>query len=58
MKGSRLNMAELELSAHSRICLPPCVPSVEVLDREVQAVVKDRNELRAKVEWQFSITQA
>jgi len=57
-KGSWLNMAELELSALSRICLSRRISSIEGLDREVQAIVKERNELRIKVEWQFSITQA
>jgi hypothetical protein len=57
-KGSWLNMAKLELSALSRICLSRRIPSVEALDREVQAIVKERNELKIKVEWQFSITQA
>jgi len=57
-KGSWLNMAELELSALSRICLSRRIPSIEELDREVQAIVKERNELQIKVEWQFSITQA
>jgi hypothetical protein len=57
-KGSRLNMAELELSALSRICLSWRIPSVEALDREVQAIFKERNELKIRVERQFSITQA
>jgi hypothetical protein len=57
-KGSWLNMAELELSALSRICLARRIASIEELDREVRAIVKERNELRIKVEWQFSITQA
>ena len=57
-KGSWLNMAELELSALSRICLARRIPSIEELDREVQALVKERNELQIKVEWQFSISQA
>jgi hypothetical protein len=57
-KGSWLNLAELELSALSRICLSRRINSVEELDREVQALVKERNGLQAKVEWQFSITQA
>jgi hypothetical protein len=57
-KGSWLNIAELELSALSRICLSRRVASIEELDREVQAIVKERNELKIKVEWQFSITQA
>jgi hypothetical protein len=57
-KGSWLNMAELELSALSRICLSRRIPSIEALDREVQALVKERSESRLKVEWQFSIMQA
>jgi hypothetical protein len=57
-KGSWLNMAELELSALSRICLSRRIGSVEVLDREVQSIVKERNELGIKAEWQFSIAQA
>jgi transposase len=57
-KGSWLNMAELELSALSRICLSRRISSAEELDREVQAIVKERNELGVKVEWQFSIPQA
>jgi hypothetical protein len=57
-KGSWLNMAELELSALSRICLSRRISSIEALDREVQAIVKERNELQMKVEWQFSISQA
>jgi hypothetical protein len=57
-KGSWLNMAELELSALSRICLSRRIASIEELDREVQAIVKERNELKIKVAWQFSITQA
>jgi len=57
-KGSWLNMAELELSALSRIRLSRRIPAIEELDREVQAIVKQRNELAIKIEWQFSITQA
>jgi hypothetical protein len=57
-KGSWLNMAELELSALSRICLSRRIPSIEELDREIQVLVKERNELGIKVEWQFSISQA
>jgi hypothetical protein len=57
-KGSWLNIAELELSALSRICLSRRISSIEELDREIQAIVKERNELKVKVEWQFSIQQA
>ena len=57
-KGSWLNIAELELSALSRICLSRRISSIEELDRQVQALVKERNQLQIKVEWQFSISQA
>jgi hypothetical protein len=57
-KGSWLNIAELELSALSRICLSGRISSIEQLDGEIQALVKERNELKVKVEWQFSISQA
>jgi hypothetical protein len=57
-KGSWLNIAELELSALSRICLSRRIGSIEELDGEVQAIVKERNELQIKVAWQFSISQA
>lgn len=57
-KGSWLNMAELELSAISRICLSRRIASIEDLSREIEALVKERNELRIKVEWQFTVSQA
>jgi hypothetical protein len=56
-KGSWLNMAELELSAIARICLRRRISAIEALDREIQALVKERNELKIKVEWLFSISQ-
>lgn len=56
--GSWLNIAELELSALARICLSRRISTMEELDREIQSLVKERNELKVKVEWQFSITQA
>jgi hypothetical protein len=51
-------MAELELSALSRICLSRRIKSIEELDREIQSPVCERNELAIKVEWQFSIAKA
>lgn len=57
-KGSWLNIAELELSALSRICMARRIPTTEKLDDEVQTLVKERNELGIKVEWQFSIAHA
>jgi len=57
-KGSWLNIAELELSALSRICLSRRIGALEDLDREIQAVVTERNASAIKVAWQFSIAQA
>lgn len=57
-KGSWLNMAELELSALSRQCLARRIPDIETLSRELQSVVKERNDLEIKVKWQFSIARA
>ncbi len=57
-KGSWLNMAELELSALSRICLSRRIASMQELDREIQSLVKERNGMGIKVEWQFSIAKA
>jgi len=57
-KGSWLNIAELELSALVRVCLRRRISSIEKLDREVQAIVKERNEMKVTVDWQFSIEQA
>ncbi len=57
-KGSWLNMAELELSAISRICLSRRIGTIEELKQEVEAIVKERNELKIKVEWQFTVAQA
>jgi hypothetical protein len=57
-KGSWLNMAELELSAISRICLARRIGTIEDLSREIEAIIKERNELKIKVEWQFTIPQA
>ncbi len=57
-KGSWLDIAELELSALSRICLGRRIAALEKLDDEIQALVKERNEQKCKVTWQFSIPQA
>jgi hypothetical protein len=57
-KGSWLNIAQLELSAISWLCLSWRLGSIEALDREVQTLVNARNEAQIKVDWQFSLTQA
>ena len=57
-KGSWRNSAELELWAIARLCLARRLGSLERLNYEVQALVKERNTLRITVEWQFSLPQA
>jgi hypothetical protein len=57
-KGSWLNMAELELSAISRQCLARRIPDIETLSRELESIVKERNELEIKVKWQFTVENA
>lgn len=57
-KGSWLNMAELELSAISRICLSRRIASIEELTQEVESLVQEREKLEVKIEWQFSVNQA
>lgn len=57
-KGSRLNMAELELSAISRQCLSRRIPGIETLSGELESIVKERNKLQVKVKWQFTIENA
>jgi hypothetical protein len=57
-KASWLNMVELELSALSRICLKRRIPSMEQLNEQIQHLVKERNQDKASVKWQFSIQKA
>jgi hypothetical protein len=56
--ASWLNMIEIEFSAISKQCLNRRIPSKEVLDREVTAIVKERERKRIKIDWQFSIESA
>lgn len=57
-KASWLNIAELELSALSRICLDRRIATIDALDREIQALVTERNALAIKVVWQFTVAHA
>ncbi len=54
VKGSWLNMAEIELSALSRICLDRRLDNMEKLDKEIQQLVKERNDNQIKINWQFT----
>lgn len=56
--ASWLNMVEIELSAISRACLQRRISSQAAVEREVLALVKERNGKRIKIRWQFSIEAA
>ena len=56
--ASWLNMIEIEFSALARQCLNRRIPSMEQLTKEVLAIVKEREEKRIKINWQFSIASA
>jgi len=56
--ASWLNMIEIEFSALSRQCLDRRIPTIEQLEKEVLALVKERAEKKIKIHWQFSIETA
>lgn len=56
--GSWLNVAEIELSVLSRQCLNRRIDNIETLRREINAWQASRNNLRAKVNWQFRTDDA
>ena len=56
--GSRLNVAEIELSALARQCLDRRIPDAEVLRREVAAWELRRNTAAVKADWQFTTAEA
>lgn len=56
--ASWLNMIEIEFSALARECLHRRIPTQEMLEREVLALVKERAAKRLKINWQFSIKVA
>ena len=51
-------MAEMELSALARQCLSRRISAIEVLSRELEAIVKERNKLAIKFKWQFTVENA
>jgi hypothetical protein len=56
--ASWLNIIEIEFSALSKQCLNCRIPTQEILEKNILAVVKERNDKRIKVDWQFSIKNA
>jgi transposase len=56
--ASWLNMIEIEFSAIARECLNRRIPTIEKLEKEVLALVKERSDKKIKIHWQFSIESA
>ncbi|MEI6949615.1 IS630 family transposase [Paraflavisolibacter sp. H34] len=56
--ASWLNMIEIEFSALVKQCLGRRIPTQERLNKEVVAIVKERNKKKIKIHWQFSIEAA
>ena len=56
--GSWLNIAEIELNVMTRQCLSRRIASLPVLHSELSAWEVERNHLAAKVNWQFTTTDA
>jgi len=56
--ASWLNMIEIEFSALARQCLNRRIPTIEQLEREILALISERNAKHIKIDWQFSIQSA
>src|SRR2546423_9455124 len=56
--ASWLNMIEIEFSAIVKQCLNRRIASRVGLEREVLAIVKEREEKAIKIDWQFSLEAA
>ena len=56
--GSWLNMAEIELSILSRQCLNRRISEQAILKAEVKSWEKARNQIEAKMDWQFTTADA
>lgn len=53
--ASWLNMIEIEFSAISRLCLQRRIPTKDLLESELLAIIAERTEKRIKINWQFSV---
>jgi hypothetical protein len=56
--ASWLNMIEIEFSALSKQCLKRRIPTKQILEQEIKAIIKERNDKSIKINWQFSIQSA
>ena len=58
VNASWLNMAEIEIHALSTQCLDRRMDNQKLVHTEVQQIVKERNDKKMKVNWQFDIGNA
>ena len=56
--ASWLNMIEIEFSALSKQCLNRRIGTKQMLEEQINTIVKERNEKQIKINWQFSIQKA
>jgi hypothetical protein len=56
--ASWLNMIEIEFSALSRQCLNRRIPTIEILEQELLALVAQRASNKIRIHWQFSVQAA
>lgn len=56
--ASWLNMIEIEFSALSRECLSRRIPTQAQMEREVMALLQERQDKGVKINWQFSLQKA
>lgn len=56
--ASWLNMIEIEFSVIARQCLNQRIPTMELLEQAVLAIVSDRFAKKVKITWQFSLQSA
>lgn len=56
--ASWLNMIEIEFSALARQCLHRRIPTIALLEQEILALVRERDDKHIKINWQFSIQSA
>jgi hypothetical protein len=57
-RASWLNMIEIEFSALSRQCLSRRIPTQEQMEKEVMALLQERQDKGLKINWQFSLQKA
>ncbi len=56
--GSWLNIAEIELSVLSRVALKKRIGSKAVLQKQINAYVKEKNKATIQINWQFKTKDA